>query len=119
MGVVLTWQNLLALVVGGSYGLVVGILPGIGPSAGMALAFPIAMSWNPVTGLIFMGSLYRCSTYGGSITASMLNTPGDAANAATILDGFPMCEQGKGGMALGMSATAAGVGGAVGMVGLS
>jgi len=116
MGIVLTWQNLLALIVGGFYGLVVGILPGIGPSAGMALAFPIAMSWNPLTGLIFMGSLYRCSTYGGSITAIMLNTPGDAANAATILDGFPMCENGKSGVALGISATAAVVGGIIGII---
>ena len=116
IGIILTWQNVVALIVGGFYGLVVGILPGIGPAAGMALAFPIAMSWNPVTGLIFMGSLYRCSTYGGSITAIMLNTPGDAANAATILDGFPMCENGKSGVALGISATAAVVGGIIGII---
>ncbi len=116
MRIVFTWQNMLALIVGGFYGLVVGILPGIGPSAGMAMAFPLALSWPPVTALIFMGTLYRCSTYGGSITAVMLNTPGDAANCATILDGFPMCEKGQGGVALGISATAAVVGGIIGIV---
>ena len=114
--IVFTWQNLLALVIGGFYGLVVGILPGIGPSAGMALAFPLSINWNPITALIFMGSLYRCSTYGGSITAIMLNTPGDSANAATILDGFPMCENGKSGVALGLSVTGAVVGGMIGMI---
>ena len=54
---VLSWPNLLALVVGSIVGLVVGILPGIGPSAGMALAFPLVMSMNPLTGLIFMAAL--------------------------------------------------------------
>ena len=114
--IVFTWQNLLALVAGGSYGLLVGLLPGIGPSAGMALAFPLVMSWPPVTGLIFFGTLLRCSNYGGSITAIMLNTPGDLGNCATILDGYPMCENGKSAVALGLSATSAVVGGIIGIV---
>ena len=116
LSLVLTWQNLLAIVIGGFAGLIVGILPGIGPSAGMALAFPIVMSMNPITGLIFMGTMYRVSNYGGSITAIMLNTPGDASNAATILDGFPMCENGQSNVALGISATGAVVGGIFGIV---
>lgn len=116
LSLVLTWQNLLALVIGGFAGLVVGILPGIGPSAGMALSFPIVMSMNPLTGLIFMGTMYRVSNYGGSITAIMLNTPGDASNAATILDGFPMCENGQSNVALGISATGAVVGGIFGLI---
>lgn len=116
IGSVFAWQNLLALVVGGFYGLIVGVLPGIGPSAGMALAFPFLIGWNPLTALIFMGTLYRCSTYGGSITAVVLNTPGDSSNCATILDGFPMCEKGQGGVALGLCATSALVGGAFGMI---
>jgi putative tricarboxylic transport membrane protein len=116
ISLVLTWQNLLALVAGGLVGLIVGVLPGIGPAAGMALAFPLLMNMNPLTGLIFMGTLYRVSNYGGSITAIMLNTPGDASNAATILDGYPMCEKGQGGVALGLSATGALVGGIIGLL---
>lgn len=116
ISLVLTWQNLLALVAGGLVGLMVGVLPGIGPAAGMALAFPLLMNLNPLTGLIFMGTLYRVSNYGGSITAIMLNTPGDASNAATILDGYPMCEKGQGGVALGLSATGALVGGIIGLL---
>jgi putative tricarboxylic transport membrane protein len=112
---VFQWHNLAALAAGTVYGIVIGLLPGLGPSAGMALALPLVMKWDPATALIFMGSLYKCSTYGGSITAILFNTPGDAANAATILDGHPMCQQGKGGVALGLSAASAMVGGTIGM----
>lgn len=114
--VILQWQSLAALIAGVAYGIIVGVLPGIGPSAGMALMLPIVLQWDPLTALIFMGALYKCSTYGGSITAILLRTPGDAANAATILDGYPLCEQGKGGLALGISATASLVGGTIGMI---
>src|SRR5512136_1435785 len=108
------WQNLAALLAGTVSGIVIGVLPGLGPSAGMALALPLVLKWHPATALIFMGSLYKCSNYGGSITAILVNTPGDASNAATILDGYPMCEKGKGGIALAISATAALVGGILG-----
>jgi len=70
------------------------------PLRGMALAIPLVMSWEPATALIFMGALYKCSNYGGSLTAILVNTPGDASNAATVLDGYPMCERGRGGVAL-------------------
>jgi putative tricarboxylic transport membrane protein len=113
---VFQWQNLLALAGGTVYGIIIGVLPGLGPSAGMALALPLVMSWHPATALIFMGSLYKCSNYGGSLSAILVNTPGDASNAATVLDGYPMCQQGKGGVALGLSATSAMVGGTIGMI---
>ena len=113
---VFLWENVFALLVGTLYGIVIGVLPGLGPSAGMAMALPLVLKWHPATALIFMGSLYKCSNYGGSITAILVNTPGDSSNAATILDGYPMCEKGKGGVALGLSAAAAMVGGTVGMI---
>jgi putative tricarboxylic transport membrane protein len=113
---VFQWQNLAALLAGTIYGIIIGVLPGLGPSAGMALALPLVLKLHPATALIFMGSLYKCSNYGGSITAILVNTPGDASNAATILDGYPMCEKGKGGVALALSATSAMVGGTVGMI---
>ena len=113
---VFQWQNLAALAGGTIYGIIIGVLPGLGPSAGMALALPLVINWDPATALIFMGALYKCSNYGGSITAILVNTPGDASNAATILDGHPMCQLGRGGVALGLSATSAMVGGTIGMV---
>ncbi len=113
---VFQWQNLAALLAGTVSGIVIGVLPGLGPSAGMALALPLILKWHPATALIFMGALYKCSNYGGSITAILVNTPGDSSNAATVLDGYPMCEKGRGGVALALSATAAMVGGSIGMV---
>jgi len=110
------WQNLVALAAGTVSGIIIGVLPGLGPSAGMALAIPLVLKWPPATALIFMGALYKCSNYGGSITAILVNTPGDSSNAATILDGYPMCEKGRGGVALALSATAAMVGGSIGMI---
>ncbi len=110
----LHWQNLLAMVVGGLYGIVIGVLPGIGPSVGMILALPVTLRWNPATALIFHCVCYKLSTFGGSITSIILNIPGDSSNAATILDGFPMCEKGEGGIALGASCASAVVGGLIG-----
>lgn len=113
---VFQWSNLLAMLGGSLYGVIIGVLPGLGPSAGMALALPLVMKWPPATALLFMGSLYKCSNWGGSLTAILLNTPGDASNAATMLDGYPMCKQGRGGVALGLSTAAAAIGGTIGMV---
>jgi len=110
----LTWQNLLALIAGGIYGIVVGVLPGIGSAVGMALALPLTLRWPPDTALIFLCASYKLSGYGGSITAILLKTPGETANAATVLDGFPLCEKGEGGIALGASCAAAVVGGLIG-----
>ena len=110
----LQWQNLLALVLGSLYGIIIGILPGIGPAVGMALALPLTLKWPPATALIFLCVCYKLSTYGGSITSIILNTPGDSSNAATVLDGFPMCEKGEGGIALGASCASAVVGGLIG-----
>ena len=113
---ILEWQNIAALIGGTLSGLIIGALPGLGPAAGMALVLPLALKWHPATALIFMGALYKCSNYGGSITAILVNTPGDASNAATVLDGYPMCEKGRGSVALAISVTAAMVGGTIGMV---
>jgi putative tricarboxylic transport membrane protein len=116
LSLILEWQNIAALIGGTLSGLIIGALPGLGPAAGMALVLPLALKWHPATALIFMGALYKCSNYGGSITAILVNTPGDASNAATVLDGYPMCEKGRGSVALAISVTAAMVGGTIGML---
>jgi putative tricarboxylic transport membrane protein len=116
MEVVFTWHNILALIAGCIYGLMIGILPGIGTAAGMALFFPLAMRWPAVTGLIFFAAVMRCNNYGGSITAIMLNTPGDVASCLTLLDGYAMTEKGRSVEALALSAMAAVVGGIIGII---
>lgn len=112
----LQWKNLLALVGGGCWGIIVGVLPGVGPVQGMALALPLTFSWDPATAFIFLCTSYKLSTYGGSITAVILNTPGDSSNAATVLDGYAMAQKGEGGIALGASCASAVVGGLIGTI---
>ncbi len=82
----------------------------------MALALPLTLRWDPATALIFLCSSYKVATYGGSITSIIINTPGEASSAATILDGFRMCEKGEGGIALGASCASAVVGGLIGTI---
>ena len=112
----LTVYNLFLLVVGFFIGVIVGILPGIGPAAGMVLVLPFSFNLNATSALILMSGVYFTSNYGGSIAAILVNTPGEAASAATLLDGYPMTQRGRGAEALGISATAGALGGIFGLI---
>ena len=114
-----TLPNVLLLVIGFFIGVVVGILPGIGPAAGMVLVLPFSFNLNPASALILMSGVYLASNYGGSIAAILVNTPGEASSAATLLDGYPMTQRGRGAEALGISATAGALGGILGLVALA
>ena len=116
IGLAFTLKNILALILGTVIGIVVGVLPGIGPTAGMALLLPMTFGWSPATALILMGAIFFSSNFGGSITSILINAPGDASNSATMMDGFPMTENGRGNEALGISATSVIVGGGIGVV---
>jgi putative tricarboxylic transport membrane protein len=113
-----TVQNLILLVVGFFLGVIVGILPGIGPAAGMALILPFSFNLNATSALILMSGVYLASNYGGSIAAILVNTPGESASAATLLDGYPMTQRGRAAEALGISATAGALGGMLGLIAL-
>ena len=108
---VLTMKGLLAVVIGTALGIVIGALPGIGPSLGIALLIPFTYNLDPTTSLILMICLYQGAEYGGSITAILVSTPGGAAAAATVLDGYAMNRKGQGGKAIGASLTASAIGG--------
>jgi putative tricarboxylic transport membrane protein len=116
-GVVLTFtvQNVLLLILGFFLGVIVGILPGIGPAAGMVLILPFGFNLNATSALILMSGVYLASNYGGSISAILVNTPGEGASAATLLDGYPMTQRGRGAEALGISSTAGALGGILGL----
>jgi len=116
LSIVLTWQNLLAIVIGGFAGLFGGHTTWNWSIRWHGPGLPYRHEHGPGNRINFYGTMYRVSNYGGSITAIMLNTPGDASNAATILDGFPMCEKGESNVALGISATGAMVGGIFGII---
>ncbi len=117
-GLILTisLKGIFFLVIGGLIGLIIGILPGLGPVFGTALMLPFTF-WLPAhLALIFLGSLYSCCVYGGSITACLLGIPGTTGNITTTFDGYPLSRQGKAGVSLGLSATSSLFGGLFGVL---
>ncbi|HHV64972.1 MAG TPA: tripartite tricarboxylate transporter permease [Peptococcaceae bacterium] len=96
--------NLLFCFIGVVFGVFIGALPGLGPSAGLAILLPMTFGMDPVAGIIMLAGIYYGSMYGGSITSILINVPGDPASVATTLDGFAMAKKGRAGAALGISA---------------
>lgn len=109
------WQNLLALVAGSLIGMVIGAMPGLGPSIGVALLLPFTYNMPAVSALLLLASLYQAAEYGGSISSVLLSTPGTPAAAATVLDGYALNRKGFPGKALGYSLTASTLGGFFGV----
>lgn len=115
----LTPTNLLWLVVGCLLGTLVGILPGLGPPATIAILLPLATGFEPATGLIMMAGIYYGAKYGGSTTSILMNIPGESASVVTCIDGYAMAKQGRAGKALGIAAIASFVAGTIGVIGLT
>ncbi|MEL1135585.1 tripartite tricarboxylate transporter permease [Desulfitobacterium sp. THU1] len=104
-------MNLLYCVIGVVFGIIIGALPGLGPSAGIAILLPLTFGTEPVAGIIMLAGIYYGAMYGGSITSILINVPGDASAVMTTLDGHPLAKQGRAGQALGMAAFASIIGG--------
>jgi putative tricarboxylic transport membrane protein len=102
---------LLLILAGTVLGIVVGALPGISGSTTTALLLPLTITMSPIAALAFLGSIYCAANYGGSITAILINAPGDPSASATAFDGYPLARRGEAGRALGMSAVASAIGG--------
>src|SRR5215210_566558 len=96
--------NLLYCFVGVLLGTLVGVLPGIGPTATIAMLLPITFSFEPVTALIMLAGIYYGAQYGGSTTAILINLPGESSSAVTAIDGYQMARQGRAGPALATAA---------------
>lgn len=118
LGNIIEPQALLILLAGTVAGLIVGALPGLSSTMGVALTIPLTFGMDPKMGLMLLGAVYCSSVYGGSLTAILLRTPGTDASIATTFDGFPMTQQGLGGKAIGISTTASLVGGLISAVAL-
>lgn len=112
----ITPQNLLFLLVGVLLGAIVGVLPGLGPTAGIALLIPVTIGADPLSAVIMLAAIYYGAMYGGSITAILLNIPGESASVAATFDGYPLARQGRGGPALVMQACANFIGGISGVI---
>ncbi|MDL2210283.1 tripartite tricarboxylate transporter permease [Desulfovibrio sp. OttesenSCG-928-O18] len=90
----------LAALGGVFFGAIIGFIPGLGPTVAISLAIPISYKLGPLVAIGMMLGFYKGGTYGGSISAILINTPGTPASAATVLDGYPLAKQGKSGKAL-------------------
>ena len=117
--VTLTPINLWYTFVGVFLGTIIGVLPGIGPSAGIALLIPVTFGMNPTSALIMMCGIYYGTKYGGSTTAILIRTPGEAASVMTSIDGYEMAKKGRAGAALAVSAIGSFIAGTLGVVGLT
>jgi TctA family transporter len=104
LGVAVTWQNLLYCFVGCVLGTLVGVLPGIGPVATVAMLLPFTFKLGPTPALIMLAGIYYGAQYGGSTTAILVNIPGEASSVVTTLDGYQMARRGRAGPALGIAA---------------
>ena len=111
--------NLWYTFLGCFLGTIIGVLPGIGPSAGIALLIPVTYGMNPTSALIMMSGIFYGARYGGSTTAILINTPGEASSVMTTLDGYQMALKGRAGAALAISAIGSFIAGTLGVVGLT
>ncbi len=116
--VALSPLNLFYCLVGVFLGTAVGVLPGLGPAAAIALLLPATYAMPATAAIIMLAGIYYGAMYGGSTTSILLNVPGEAASVVTCLDGYQMARQGRAGAALGMSAFASFIAGTVGVLGL-
>ena len=103
-GVALSLQNILYCFVGVLLGTLIGVLPGIGPVATIAMLLPATFTLPPVSALIMLAGIYYGAQYGGSTTAILVNIPGESSSVVTCLDGYAMARQGRAGPALAIAA---------------
>jgi putative tricarboxylic transport membrane protein len=112
----LTWQNVLYCLGGAMLGTMIGVLPGLGPVATIAMLLPFTFGLPPLSALIMLAGIYYGAQYGGSTSAILINTPGEVSSAITCIDGHRLARAGRAGTALGIAALASFMGGCVGTV---
>jgi len=117
--VILTPENLLLCLAGSFVGTMIGVLPGIGPLAALALLLPITFSLPPIAGVVMLAAIFYGAMYGGSTTSILLNLPGEAASVVTCRDGYQMAKQGRAGAALGIAAIGSFIAGTLSVLALT
>jgi putative tricarboxylic transport membrane protein len=110
--------NILYCFCGVLIGTVVGVLPGFGPAAAIALLLPVTFELSPVSAVILLSGIFYGAMYGGSATSILVNIPGEAASVITCLEGYPMAKKGRAGAALGISAFGSFAAGTLAILGL-
>lgn len=95
-----TVDNLLYCLAGALIGTLIGVLPGLGPTATISMLLPMTYSLGPIASIIMLSGIYYGSQYGGSTTSILLNTPGEASSVMTCVDGHAMTKNGQAGVAI-------------------
>ena len=110
-------EVLMALMIGVVGGMVIGAMPGLSASMGVALLIPVTYGMSAEAGLTMLAAVYTSAIYGGSITACLLHTPGTPSSAATAMDGYSLTLRGEGLRAIGMSTVGSMIGGTISFTG--
>src|SRR5213595_4359070 len=97
-------MNLVYCLIGATIGTLIGVLPGLGPVATIAMLLPATYALPPLGGLIMLAGIYYGAQYGGSTTAIVVNLPGESSSVVTTIDGYQMAKQGRAGVALSTAA---------------
>ncbi|MEZ2127767.1 MULTISPECIES: tripartite tricarboxylate transporter permease [unclassified Sinorhizobium] len=113
LSIALLPTNLLYGLIGAVLGTAVGVLPGLGPSATIALLLPLTYQMDPVGAIIMLAGIYYGAMFGGSTTSILLNIPGENSSVVTCIDGYQMARKGRAGAALGMCAIGSFIGGLI------
>src|SRR5690606_24794137 len=108
---VLDWGPIVAMIVGVAIGMVLGALPGISGTLGIALAIPFTYDLSPVAALGLLAGIHNGGSQGGAIPAILLRIPGTPGAICTTWDGYPLAQQGHAGAAIQLSAVSSAVGG--------
>lgn len=116
LSVALSGSNLMYCMMGVTLGTFIGVIPGVGAITAISMLLPITFYLDITTAMIMLGGIWYGASYGGAIASILLNIPGTPANAITCLDGYPMAQQGKAGVALLTAAVASFMGGTVGII---
>jgi putative tricarboxylic transport membrane protein len=116
LSVAFSLEGLFYCFVGVVLGTFIGVLPGIGPLASIALLMPLTFHFDPTIAIIMLAGIYYGSAYGGATASILLNLPGTANTAVTCLDGYPMARQGRAGVALFIHSIASFSGGVIGIL---
>src|ERR671935_686456 len=109
---------LLYAFVGCVIGTLVGVLPGVGPLAGISLLLPASFGLTPTSAIVLLAGIYYGAMYGGSTTSILMRIPGEAASVMTCIDGYEMTREGRAGPALAIAAVGSYIAGTVSVVGL-
>jgi TctA family transporter len=115
-GVAFTWTNLLYAFGGAVLGTLIGVLPGLGPVATIAMLLPSIYALDATPALIMLAGIYYGAQYGGSTTAILINVPGESSSVVTAIDGYAMARQGRAGPALAAAGLGSFFAGCVGTI---